>query len=334
MTYQASTAVPALILAALLAGLPGASAAAEPAGAAATAATPTAPALEGSSWLLAAYRDGTAWIDSAEAPRPPRFRFESGRVAGSAGCNLIGGAYTLEGTGLSFKANLTSTMMACPEPLMKQERAVAAALPRVASYRLDGDLLEFLDATGEPQLHFRFQKPAPLVGQVWELTGYNNGKQAISSVRAGTAVTLEFRDDGTLGGSDGCNRYMSGYTLKGDALTIGPLASTRMACKGPEGAAQQARDYGAALATVARYRIEGNELVLLDGDGKPAARYRVEVVEPPAAPIPPSAMGAPETPADALPPAAPAPADAPAAPARPVPGVTSGGVSPGAAGDR
>lgn len=329
MTYQATTAVPALILAALLAGLPGAPAAAEPAGVTAVAA---APALEGSSWLLAAYRDGTAWIDSAESPRPPRFRFESGRVAGSAGCNLIGGAYTLTGasptgTSLSFKANLTSTMMACPDPLMKQEQAVAAALPRVASYRLNGDLLELLDAAGEPQLRFRFQKPAPLVGQVWELTGYNNGKQAISSVRAGTEITLEFRDDGTLGGSDGCNRYMSGYTLKGDALTIGPLASTRMACKG---AAEQARDYGAALATVTRYRIEGDELVLLNGDGKPAARYRVQVVEPPA-PAPLPTGEAPESPADALPPAAPAPTDAPATPSRSVPGVTSGSAPAGAA---
>jgi len=247
------------------------------AGAPATGAPPT---LEDTSWSPAAYRAGKALIEIAAGPRPGRFRFEAGRVAGTAGCNQLGGSYTLAGASLTFKANMASTMMACPEPLMKQDKAVGLALTRVAGYRLDGELLELLDAGGAVQLRFVRLKPTPLVGQVWQLTGYNNGKEAISSARNGTEINLEFRDDGTLGGSDGCNRYMSGYTLSGAALTIGPLASTRMACKGPEGAAEQARDYAAALGSVTGYRIDGGELLLLTSEGKPAARYRSEVVRP------------------------------------------------------
>jgi len=238
------------------------------------------PSLENTSWSPAAYRSGKALVEIAAGPRPGRFRFEAGRVAGTAGCNQLGGSYTLAGASLTFKANMASTMMACPEPLMKQDKAVGLALTRVAGYRLDGELLELLDAGGAVQLRFVRLKPTPLVGQVWQLTGYNNGKEAISSARNGTEINLEFRDDGTLGGSDGCNRYMSGYTLSGAALTIGPLASTRMACKGPEGAAEQARDYAAALGAVTGYRIDGGELLLLTGAGKPAARYRTEVVRP------------------------------------------------------
>ena len=270
MTFNALSTAPALVSVAILAifaGLPGQGSA---------AAAADAPALEETSWLLVAHRDGNRLIDSAPAPRPARFRLEQGRIAGSAGCNLIGGSYTLSDTSLSFKANLTSTMMACPEPLMKQEQAVSVALTRVASYRLDGETLELLDAMGEPLVRLRWQRPGPLVGPLWQLTGYNNGKHANSSVRGGTEITIEFRDDGTLGGSDGCNRYMSGYTLTGEALTIGPLASTRMACKGPEGAAEQARAYAEALGTVSAYRIEGNELTLLGAGGKPAARFRAE----------------------------------------------------------
>ncbi len=73
---------------------------------------------------------------------------------------------------------------------------------------------------------------------------------------------------------------MSGYTLSGATLSIGPLASTRMACKGHEGAAEQARDYATAVGSVTGYRIDGGELLLLAGEGKPTARYRAEVVRP------------------------------------------------------
>ena len=169
-------------------------------------------------------------------------------------------------------------MMACPEPLMQQEQAIGQAMTRVAAYRLDGDRLELLDAAGTPQLRLQRLDPTPLVAPVWQLTGYHNGQQAIVSTQSGTEITIKFNDDGTLGGSDGCNRYMSGYLLDKTALTIGPLARTRMVCKGPKGAADQARDYAAALETVAGYRIEGGELTLLTTDGKPAARF---IVKPP-----------------------------------------------------
>lgn len=303
MKHSPPAAAPALLLvAALLAAVTPVqagpdrpavgNAAAPPANPAAAAAAAPAPqdagepatgapsALEDRSWSPAAYRSGNALVEIAAGPRPGRFRFEAGRVAGTAGCNQIGGSYTLAGASLTFKANMASTMMACPEPLMKQDKAVGLALTRVAAYRLDGDLLELLDAAGAVQLRFVRLKPTPLVGQVWQLTGYDNGKQGIASTRNGTEINLEFRDDGTLGGSDGCNRYMSGYTLSGAALTIGPLASTRMACKGPAGAAEQARDYAAALGSVTGYRIDGGELLLLTSEGKPAARYRAEVVRP------------------------------------------------------
>jgi heat shock protein HslJ len=244
---------------------------------------PAAPTLGEGTWQLRAYRAGDVMVEVAATPQPARLRFEAGRVTGTPGCNRIGGNYTqIEGR-LTFKPTMQSTMMACPEPLMKQEQTVGLALTRVDSFRLDGDRLDLLDAAGTPQLRLLRHKPAPLVGQVWQLTDYNNGKQAIVSTQNGTEITLEFRDDSTLGGTDGCNRYVSGYTLDQTVLTLGPLARTRMACKGPKGAADQARDYAAALETVAGYRIEGSELTLLTGEGKPAARFIVKA--PPPVPV-------------------------------------------------
>jgi heat shock protein HslJ len=232
------------------------------------------PGFEGSSWRLVAYRSGAILAELPAGSAPAHILFESGRVGGSAGCNRLAGTYRLDGERLAFEPNMAATMMACPEPLMTQEQAVGAAFAQVVAYRLDGRLLELLNAAGQPVLRFLPLEPLPLAGRQWQLRGFNNGKQAVVSVLAGTEITLELRDDGTLGGSDGCNRYMSGYTLEGGTLVIGPLAATRMACRGPEGAAEQARLYGQALARAVGYRIEGEELTLLDADGKTAAHFR------------------------------------------------------------
>ncbi|WP_297770628.1 META domain-containing protein [uncultured Roseovarius sp.] len=65
-----------------------------------------------------------------------------GRVAGSTGCNRLVGDYTLTGEGLQFGA-MGSTMMACPEPLMEQERRMIDALEQVVRFDIaeDGALL-------------------------------------------------------------------------------------------------------------------------------------------------------------------------------------------------
>src|SRR5690606_6530713 len=45
-------------------------------------------------------------------------------------------------------------------------------------------------------------------------------------VRADKPVTLDFKD-GRVGASNTCNHIGGGYTLEGDALTVGNLASTQ-----------------------------------------------------------------------------------------------------------
>jgi heat shock protein HslJ len=239
-----------------------------------------APEFEGISWKLAAFRSGDTLAEPKEGRRPALFEFELGRMAGSPGCNRLLGGYTISGSTLRFEPKMAATMMACPDPLMAQDKAVGEAFAVVASFKQEGDLLELLDGAGKPVLRFVRLKPEPLVGPLWELESFNNGKQALVSALAGSQVSLELRADGTLGGSDGCNRFMSGYTLENGKLTIGPLATTRMACKGPQGAADQASGFAAAMERVAGYKVEGNALTLLDADGKVALRFRTASAKP------------------------------------------------------
>lgn len=67
-----------------------------------------------------------------------------------------------------------------------------------------------------------------------------------------------------LTGSGGCNRLIGGYTVEGDRLSFTGVASTRMACVQ---AMDQERAFLEALSTVARWRVDGERLELLDDQG-------------------------------------------------------------------
>ena len=77
--------------------------------------------------------------------------------------------------------------------------------------------------------------------------------------------------DGTVGGSTGCNRYTASYTLDGDSLELGTIASTQMACPPPADAVERA--YLDALGRVTGWRTDGEELVLVDEDDAELLRY-------------------------------------------------------------
>ncbi|WP_300547774.1 META domain-containing protein [Roseovarius sp.] len=75
------------------------------------------------------------------------------RVAGSTGCNRMVGGFNLTGEGLHFGA-MGSTMMACPAPLMEQERRMLDALEQVARFDIsaEGDLILIGDESTAPLL--------------------------------------------------------------------------------------------------------------------------------------------------------------------------------------
>jgi heat shock protein HslJ len=54
----------------------------------------------------------------------------------------------------------------------------------------------------------------------------------------GVRQTITFDKKGTVFGDAGCNRFTGGYKVKGDRITIGPLATTLKACPEPIMAAE------------------------------------------------------------------------------------------------
>ncbi len=101
--------------------------------------------LLGTTWQLLELRGQPAVPPAAMNIAELMFDGAQNRYSGSTGCNRISGAFELDGDSLHLKAG-AMTMMACAEPLMKQEQNFASTLPSVDSYEIKGQVLELLAA--------------------------------------------------------------------------------------------------------------------------------------------------------------------------------------------
>lgn len=113
-------------------------------------------------------------------------------------------------------------------------------------------------------------EPASFEGVPWTLV---SGLQASAEGAAPGAAFV----NGIVGGSAGCNHYTASYTVDGDKLAIGMIATTQMACPPPLAVVE--REYLAALGKVAMWEMDGDQLVLSDEDGNELLRYAMASVE-------------------------------------------------------
>jgi putative lipoprotein len=121
------------------------------------------PALENTYWKLASLGALPALVFPDHQGASLRLHPEDHRISGSGGCNRLLGSYDVA----AGKLKLTpggSTMMMCPEELMRQESDFIAALEMTTNYRLDGDTLELRN--GERVLaRFMTRKPDKPTGK-------------------------------------------------------------------------------------------------------------------------------------------------------------------------
>jgi len=106
----------------------------------------------------------------------------------------------------------------------------------------------------------------PLAGSDWVLTGMTPAVRAL----AGVSVSARFAD-GAISGHSGCNTYHGSYTQRGDRLTIGTVAGTRMAC--PPAPTAVERGYLERLAKVKSFTRTATTLVLRDASGATLLSY-------------------------------------------------------------
>jgi heat shock protein HslJ len=236
-------------------------------------ATPAAASLEGTPWQLDSYLNSQGELVSVLPDTEVTAEFQAGQVTGSAGCNSYFGSYESDGNRLTLGAIGMTEMYCAPEALMDQEAAYLAALESAASYQVVGGKLQIADADGETVLTFSVLEPASLTGTTWRLNGYDDGQGGFASVLSGTEITAVFSDDGQVAGSASCNTYTASYAIEGNALTVGPAATTRQMCAQPEGVMEQESAYLTTLESATAFQIRGDELALTGADGVRVATF-------------------------------------------------------------
>ena len=111
-------------------------------------------ALEDTVWVLESYREpGNLKAVLEDTEITIEFKSAEGRFGGSAGCNSYGSGYEVNQDKLTIPGPIMSTMMACPEPVMNQEREYLSALEAAESYEIKGDQLSI--TAGQKVLVFR-----------------------------------------------------------------------------------------------------------------------------------------------------------------------------------
>jgi len=224
-------------------------------------------------WMLTELKDQAPMSDTAITAEFG----EDGKVGGSSGCNSYTTSYSVSGKKISFGEQIASTMMACPDPVMQQERDYIEALSSAVTFEIADDTLILYDTDGKTLATLKALSQS-LEGSSWQVIGYNNGKGGVVSVIIGTEITADFGEDSQLTGSASCNNYFASYETEDDNITIGPAGSTMMACQEPEGIMEQEQQYLAALETAATFKITGLDMEIRTSEGSLVATFKRAVL--------------------------------------------------------
>lgn len=218
------------------------------------------PALAGTEWTI-------AQIEQSDPVAEATISFGTdAQVSGQTGCNRFFGPYTLRGSALTFGA-LGSTMIGCSDELAAQETAVLAALGATTTVQADADDLLLLDSSGNHLLRLTPAVPTTspsLWDTTWQLSGIVTG-QAVASPVADSTVTIQLSETGTLTGK-ACNTFRAEVSVKDDAISVGEIASTRMACPSTDLADQETAVL-TYLQKATSYELDADQLTLTGPDG-------------------------------------------------------------------
>jgi len=131
------------------------------------------------------------------------------------------------------------------------------------------DVQLLLRRTGGQTLPGRVQSPPPLEDTYWRLT-YLGNTPIVADQRHPEANIILHPANRTVTGSGGCNRLSGSYSLNGNRLSFGSIASTMMACVA---GMETERALLNALGRARTWRISGQNLELFDDRGNSLARF-------------------------------------------------------------
>ncbi|HEY6608733.1 MAG TPA: META domain-containing protein [Candidatus Limnocylindria bacterium] len=223
-----------------------------------------APTLDGRTFLSTRVTENGAerpLVDGTQI----RLAFSDGNLSASAGCNTIGGTFSIDGDTLVFVGG-GMTEMGCDADRHAQDDWLSEFLGSEPDVTLDGDELTL--SSGGVTITLLDREVAdpdlPLVGTTWTVTSIISG-DAVSTVPDGAVATFTFADDGTVEVNTGCNTGGGSYELSGSTIRFSGVAITDMACEGA-GGALEASVVPILAADAIEVTIEAGSLTLDAGD--------------------------------------------------------------------
>ena len=186
---------------------------------------------------------------------------EEQQLGVQAGCNAMGGGYTIIGQTLLVET-MISTMMACDEPLMEQEQWVSAFLTSKPKVTVEGGTIVLTGRGTVAETMTLVPASTALDGTIWKLDSVDvNSTTSLVPVE----VRMAF-GDGRVTLDAGCNVISGPAVIESNSLTAGPLISTRKACADPQVTAAET-----LLTTVfdgtLPMTLTGNQMTLEAKDG-------------------------------------------------------------------
>jgi heat shock protein HslJ len=113
-----------------------------------------------------------------------------------------------------------------------------------------------------------------LTGTSWVVTSIDQAPLAVDD-----PPTIDFDEDGHVGGGSGLNRFSGAWTMDEGVLVLGPLATTRMA--GPPERMDLERRFLGVLAARCTVLVDDDELQLTsDGSTLRAVPAPAETADP------------------------------------------------------
>jgi heat shock protein HslJ len=191
-----------------------------------------------------------------------RLSFIDGNLNAQAGCNIMGGTYSIDGDRLTT-TQLSMTEMGCDEQRARQDEWFAGFLSSGVTVALEAETLTLTDGTVTlTLLDEEVATPdQPLEGTLWVLDGMSAG-DTVSSIPAGVTASIRI-DDGRVELQAGCNQGGGTVEITPEALTFGPMMLTKMACEAGPMAVESAMT--TVLSGPVAYSIDAGRLTLNTG---------------------------------------------------------------------
>jgi heat shock protein HslJ len=194
-------------------------------------------------------------------------QFWDSRLSAQAGCNTLGGDAAFRDGVIEVAGGLMTTEMGCAARLMRQDNWLARLLGGRPTATLADDRLTL--TSGDTVVEFLNKETAdpdrPLTGTLWTLETVSGSSpdSSAASVPSGVVSTLELDDSGRVSIRPGCNTGSGQATVSDNVIEFGPIALTRMACRGPAMATE--RSVMAVLDGAVQYTIDADTLTLAHG---------------------------------------------------------------------